>query len=335
MNTAVRSAVRLGLDKGHIMLGIYHGFRGLIDNHIQELNWMSVAGWSAQGGSQLGTNRTVPQGSDFYEIARNIEEKQIEGIIMVGGWVGYMSALDIHSQRQNYPAFNIPIFCIPTSIDNNLPGAELSIGADTALNNIIDALDKIKESAVASRRVFVVEVMGRYCGYLALMSALASGAEQVYLSEEGVTARDLMAAVQQLITGFKRGKRLGMVIRNEKANDVYTTQFMSAMFEEEGGNLFDVRQAVLGHLQQGGSPSPFDRIMSTRLANEALAFMEEQGGQPLPISACIGQVQSHLRLTNLEDIPRLVDMTYQRPNQQWWLKLNAIAKTLAQPSPLK
>ncbi|MCP4357630.1 MAG: 6-phosphofructokinase [Chloroflexi bacterium] len=333
MNTAVRAAVRLGIDKGHIMLGIKNGFQGLIDEEIDELEWMSVGGWASRGGAELGTNRTVPQGSDFYKIARNLEKHQIEGIILIGGWPGYMAALSILQNRLNYPAFNIPFFCVPTTINNNLPGTELSIGADTALNNIIEALDKIKESAVASRRVFVVEVMGRYCGYLALMSALGSGAERVYLREEGVTAHDLMADVEQLITGFKRGKRLGVMIRNENVNDVYTTSFMSAMFEEEGGDLFDVRQAILGHLQQGGSPSPFDRIIATRLAVEALTFMEEQIGQPEPTSACIGQVGSQLRLTNLEDIPRLVDMDNQRPKQQWWLDLRPIAKILAQPAP--
>lgn len=333
MNTAVRSAVRLGIDRGHIMLGIYNGFQGFVKNSIQELNWMSVSGWSAKGGAELGTNRTIPEGSDFYEIARNIEKKQIEGIIIIGGWEGYISALSMVQKRINYPAFNLPIFCVPTTINNNLPGTELSIGADTALNSIIEALDKIKESAVASRRVFVVEVMGRYCGYLALMSALASGAERVYLQEEGVTVKDLMEDVEQLITGFRRGKRLGVMIRNENANKVYDTQFMSAMFEEEGRDLFDVRQAILGHLQQGGSPSPFDRIMATRFAEESITFMEEQIGQDEPMSACVGQVRSKIRLTNLEDIPRLIDMVHQRPKIQWWLELRALARILAQPAP--
>ncbi|RMD49227.1 MAG: 6-phosphofructokinase, partial [Candidatus Thermofonsia bacterium] len=164
MNTAVRTAVRLGVDKGHVMLGVYNSFTGLAKGDIKELDWMSVGGWATRGGSELGTNRKLLTGSDFYALARHIEEHQIEGLLVIGGLSGYENALAIHEKRDTFPAFNIPIICVPASINNNLPGAELSIGADTALNNIVEAVDKIKQSAVASRRAFVVEVMGRYCG---------------------------------------------------------------------------------------------------------------------------------------------------------------------------
>ncbi len=333
MNTAVRAAVRLGLDRGHIMLGINHGFEGLIAGDIEELNWMSVAGYASRGGSDLGTSRTIPEGSDFYTIARNLEEHNIEGIMIIGGWDGYQSAINMHENRITFPAFDIPIICVPATINNNLPGSDLSIGADSALNNIIDAVDKIKQSAVASRRAFVVEVMGRYCGYLALMSAMASGAERVYIHEEGVSLSDLVEDVAQLVTGFSRGKRLGLIIRNEMANEIYSTNFMSALFEEEGGELFDVRQAILGHLQQGGDPSPFDRILATRLASHSLQFLEEQIGQLEPESVCLGLVGSALKYTNLQDIPRMMRNRYQRPKIQWWLELSNIAKMLAQPAP--
>ena len=187
------------------------------------------------------------------------------------------------TQRNNYPAFNLPIVLLPASISNHLPGSELSIGADTALNNIAEAVDKIKDLAVAQRRVFVVEVMGRNCGYLALMGGLATGAERVYINEKGVTLKDLERDVEALKHSFKQGKRLGLLIRNEQANEVYTTGFMCALFEEEGHDLFDVRQAILGHLQQGGAPSPFDRIQATRLANRCIDYLIEQseaGYQP-------------------------------------------------------
>jgi len=333
MNTAVRAAVRLGVDKGHIMLGVYNGFRGLIDGDIHELDWMAVGGWTSRGGAELGTNRTVPSGSDFYAIARNLEEHNIEGLLVIGGWTGYQSALELYGKRDTFPAFNIPIICLPASINNNLPGADLSVGADTALNNIIEAVDKIKQSAVASRRAFVVEVMGHYCGYLALMSALATGAERVYLHEEGVTLHDLVEDVQKLRAGFARGKRLGLMIRSEKANATYSTQFMSALFEEEGGDLFDVRQAILGHLQQGGDPSPFDRILATRLAARCIDFLVEQITADEPASACIGQVGGELRFTDLQDVPRMLNEKYIRPKKQWWMDLRSIARVLAQPGP--
>ena len=331
MNTAVRAVVRLGLDRGHIMMGISNGIRGLIEGSIEEFNWMSVNGWAHVGGSELGSNRHLPEGSDFYAIARNIEEHGLQGLVVIGGWSAYQAALQLHEQRHIFPAFNIPIVCVPATIDNDLPGAELSIGADTALNNIMEAVDKIKQSAVASRRVFVVEVMGNKCGYLALMSAIATGAERVYLHEEGVTLKDLERDVTQLIRGFKQGKPLGLVIRSEGANETYTTDFIKALFEEEGRHLFNVRKAVLGHLQQGGDPTPFDRILATRFAAKSIAHLEEQIEQPEPRSVCLGQVGGLFSYTNLEDVPRMIDKKNGRPKKQWWLSLRGMARILAQP----
>ncbi|HEX6386003.1 MAG TPA: 6-phosphofructokinase [Anaerolineae bacterium] len=333
MNTAVRAMVRLALDQGHLVLGVYNGFRGLAKGEIEEFNWMSVNGWAPLGGAELGTNRHMPDGSDFYAIARNIEEHQIEGLLIIGGWSSYQAALELYSRRHSYPAFNLPIVCLPATIDNDLPGSELSVGADTALNSIVDAVDKIKQSAVASRRVFVVEVLGRECGYLALMSALATGAERVYLNEEGVTLKDLQQDVALLTEGFKRGKRLGLIIRSEGANRTYSTDFMCALLEEEGGDLFTARQAILGHLQQGGNPTPFDRILATRLAAKCVTYLEEQIGSLEPESACIGLLRGAFRFTDLRDLPRLLDLKHGRPKEQWWLSLRPIARVMAQPAP--
>ncbi|MCA9939715.1 MAG: 6-phosphofructokinase [Anaerolineales bacterium] len=335
MNTAVRAAVRLGVDQGHTMFGVKNGFRGLIEDDIHELDWMSVNGWALRGGAELGTNRKIPERSDFYAIARNLEKHQIEGILLIGGWSGYTAVLEVFERRHNFPAFQIPIVCLPASIDNDLPGSELSVGADTALNSIVSAVDKIKQSAVASRRVFVVEVMGRYCGYLALMSALATGAERVYLPEEGITLSDLVQDVHQLIKGFRQGKRVGLTIRNESANPVYTTDFIKALFQEEGGDLYDVRTAVLGHIQQGGNPTPFDRIQAVRLAAECIHFLEQQLDSEVtePMSACIGLLNGSYQFTDLQDVSRLMDKQFQRPKQQWWLSLRPVARVMARPGP--
>ena len=331
MNTAVRAAVRLGEDRGHSMIVFTNGFKGLINNEAEEVNWMSVNGWAPVGGSFLGTSRVNLKGSDFYTIARNLEEHRLDGLLIIGGWSGYKAAMEMHDRRHNFPAFNIPMICLPATIDNDLPGAELSVGADTALNSIVEAVDKIKQSAVASRRVFVVEVMGSNCGYLALMGALATGAERVYLPEEGVSLKDLRSDVKKLLDGFKRGKRLGVMLRSERANETYTTAFMSALFEEEGKDVFDVRQAILGHIQQGGNPSPFDRIQATRLAKKCIGFIEEQAESEEPYSACIGLLSGRYRFTNLEDVPRMFDEQALRPKKQWWLELRPIAHILSQP----
>jgi 6-phosphofructokinase 1 len=333
MNTATRAAVRLGLDQGHIMLGVDRGFRGLVNGDIEEMTWMRVEDWTRMGGSELGTSRKVPRASELYTIARNLEEHEVQALLVIGGWAGYQAAYSLYEHRTDYPAFNLPIICLPASINNNLPGSELSIGADTALNNIVEVVDKIKQSAVASNRAFVVEVMGRYCGYLALMSGFATGAERVYLHEEGVTLRDLQHDVEDLTEGFELGKRLGLIIRNENANPIYSTPFINALFEEEGGDLFTVRQAILGHLQQGGDPSPFDRIQATRLAARCVSFLVEKASQGATDAVFMGLEGGQVRFRDLEFFPRMVDEELQRPKEQWWLQLRPIARILAQTAP--
>lgn len=334
MNTAVRAAVRLGIDKGHQMLGVEHGFRGLISGKIKELNWLSVRGWATTGGSELGTSRKIPQAKDFYAIARQLEARNIQGLLIFGGWSGYEAAYQLYAQRDTFPAFNIPILCLPASIDNNLPGCELSIGADTALNNIIQAVDKIKQSAVASNRCFLVKVMGRYCGYLAVMSGLATGAERVYINEEGITLSDLQRDLGKLIGGFKQGKRVGLIICNENAHHVYDSDFICDLFAEEGKEEFQVRQAILGHLQQGGDPSPFDRIQATRLSAIGLDFLIEEAEKPSPAGAFMGIEGGKVQFIDLGLMPRMVDKDRQRPKEQWWLQVWPIAQIMAQAAPV-
>jgi len=331
MNTAVRVAVRIGLDRGHHMLAIRDGFQGLIDGDIEEMNWMSVNGMASQGGAAFGTTRRKPSGKDFYTIARRIEELQIDGLLVIGGWQGYEAALSLHNERNNFPAFNIPIVCLPATINNNLPGTDHSVGADTALNTIVETVDKIKQTAVATKRCFVVEVMGRYCGYLAFMSQLATGAEKVYLHEEGVTLEDLRRDLDMLVEGFSSGKRLGVMIRNENANAIYSTDFISRLFEEEGRDLFEVRWSVLGHIQQGGNPTPYDRVLATRYAVRCIDYLEEQANAGEPGGACVGQVQGAFTITPFEDIPRSYDTKLERSRKQWWMDLRPWARILSQP----
>jgi 6-phosphofructokinase 1 len=333
MNTVLRAAVRWGCDQGYVMLGIQNGFSGLIKGEVAELTWMDVNGLVSLGGAEIGTNRTIPQDGEYYAIARTIEENQIDGLLMIGGQAGYDGVYQMFSRKKEFPNFRIPIVCLPATIDNDRPGSELSIGADTALNSIIWAVDQIKQSAVATRRCFVVETMGRYCGYLTLMGGLATGAERVYMHEEGISLQDLQDDVNHLITGFKHGKRLGLMIRNESAHPVYTTDFMVRLFEVEGKELFDVRQAILGHQQQGGNPTPFDRIQGTRLAVKSIEFIQQELGKKDPRQVFIGLEGGVIQFTGMEDYPRLEDMEFGRPKKQWWLDLRPIARVLAKPGP--
>ncbi len=252
---------------------------------------------------------------------------------MIGGLSSYQGAYQLFHERENYPAFNIPLICLPASINNNLPGSDLSVGADTALNTIVEAVDRVKQAAVAQRRCYIVEVMGRKCGYLALMSGLATGAERVYLHEEGVRLHDLVGDVEQLRLGFEHGKRLGLMIRNEDAHEVYSTNVLCAIFEAESNGLFEVRQTILGHVQQGGDPSPFDRIQATRFAARCVDFLIEQAQSPEPEGAFIGLEAGGLTVHSLEEIPKMVDKDNQRPKQQWWMDVRPIAKLMSQPMP--
>ena len=329
MNTAIRAAVRMAIDQGHSVIAVHNGFEGLMSGELEEFGWMSVHGWGSMGGSQLGVSRKVPSGKELYAIARTLEANGIQGLLVIGGWAAYEAAYKLYSERGTFPAFNIPLICLPATIDNNLPGTELSIGADTALNTIVEVLDKIKQSAVANRRCFVVEVMGNNCGYLALMSGLASGAERVYMNEEGVTLKDLEVDLGQMINSFQNGKRLSLLIRNEFANPLYSTNFMCALFEEEGQKLFDVRQAILGHMQQGGNPSPFDRIQATRLATRCVEFLSVEAEKNSSSGAFIGIQGGHIKIHSLEDMPRMVDISHLRPKEQWWLDLRPLVKQLS------
>ncbi|MBK8181850.1 MAG: 6-phosphofructokinase [Candidatus Competibacteraceae bacterium] len=331
MNPAVRAAVRLGLDRGHVMLGVRGGFQGLIDGRIEELTWGGVEGWTSLGGAELGTNRQIPTLEQFYSVGRSLETQNIDGLLIIGGWAAYKAVYELYRERERYPAFKIPMICLPASIDNNLPGSELSIGADTALNVIVEALDRIKQSATAARRCFVVETMGRFCGYLALMGGLAGGAERVYLHEEGITLNDLQADVESMVESFRGGRRrLYLAIRSERANPRYTVDFLTRLFEEESHGCFDVRQAVLGHIQQGGNPSPFDRILATRLAARCIDYLSQELERKSTESAFIGLFEGRVTIFPLKQMADMVDWTYRRPLEQWWLELRPVVQALAQ-----
>jgi 6-phosphofructokinase 1 len=333
MNTAVHAATRLAIDQGHMVLGVRNGFQGLIEDQIEEFDWMSVHGWGSMGGSQLGTSRIIPTGPQIEAVARTVRGRGIDGLLVIGGWSAYEAAQRVHEARAGCEELNIPIICVPAAIDNNLPGTEICIGADTALNNIVEVVDKIKQSAVAARRCFVVEVMGRQCGYLALMSGIATGAERAYLPEEGITLAGLEADLVDMKQGFRRGVRKSLMIRNESANPLYTAEFISALFEEESEGLFDVRQAILGHLQQGGDPSPFDRIQATRLAAHCIGFLVEGAGKGSATGAAtgalIGLQNGHVVIHDLAEMPGLADAVHLRPQEQWWLDLRPIARLMA------
>lgn len=329
MNTAARAAVRLGIARGHTMVGVHGGFPGLMDGDIRELRWHEVDRWAFAGGADLGTRRTIPSVEQLYALGRSIEQNKIDALMVIGGYNAYLAAHRMAEEQDRYPAFKIPIICVPASIDNNLPGTELSIGADTAVNNAVWALDKVKESAAAARRCFVAESMGRYCGYLAFQSGLAAGAELVYTHENGVTLEDIASDSRKMNASFEKGRRLFLVVKNENTNPRYTMDFMSRAFGEEGGGLFDVRTDAIGHLQQGGKPSPFDRLLATRLVYWALNDLDAQFESGEAEGRYIGFSSSYIGTRPLIRMMDDLDPTFRRPREQWWRQFEVVQQAVA------
>ncbi|OFK01149.1 6-phosphofructokinase [Actinomyces sp. HMSC072A03] len=318
MNTAARAAVRIGVDKGFEMLGVQGSFAGLMDSKIVPLAWRDVEGWGFDGGAELGTRRHIPEVDELYAVGRAIENNNLDGLVIVGGMNAYLAVYRMVSEVGRYPAFRIPIVLVPATIDNNLPGSELSIGTDTALNNVVWALDRIKESAAASKRCFVAETMGRYCGYLALMAGLASGAERVYLNELPTSLREIEQDANLMRCSFEQGRRLFLAVRNEEASGLYNLEFLERVFEQEGRGLYDVRASAIGHLQQGGSPTPFDRLLATRLTARAMDEVEAQFEEGRFRAVYVGESEDDAVVFPVERMMDQLDLQHRRPFEQWW-----------------
>lgn len=326
MNAAARVAARVASEHGYEVWGGRYGFEGLLQGQAEPLGWMDVSGWASKGGSDLGAGRLLLQGADLETLATVLAARDIRAMIVIGGMDAYQNVEAIANGRQPYPGLQIPIVIVPASINNNLPGTDFSIGADTALNNIISALDKVKDTAGANKRAFVVEVMGYDCGYLALMAALASGAEGVYLPEEGLTLKQLTADVEGLRRGFEAGKRLSIVILNENASPTYTLDMLQKIMDAEGGGQFDVRSVRLGHVQRGGAPSPFDRILAARLGNAAIDALRACDGQPH--CRVVGLRGKHILTLDLATALTEIDWPHERPQQQWFMALRELTRIL-------
>jgi 6-phosphofructokinase 1 len=196
----------------------------------------------------------------------------------------------------------------------------------------VSDVDKIKEAATGNQ-IDVVEVLGKDCGFLALVSGMATGAELVYVPEERLSLQRLQDDLAALETGFACGKRRGLVVRAGDPDGCFTTGVMEALFEHESGGLFDVRSAILGQVQRGGHPSPFDRIHATRLTTAAVEHLIGQAESDRPVSAMIGLRRGEIELTPLSEFRQLVDPTARRPRKPgWWMALRPIADIMASPA---
>ncbi|KAF6270539.1 phosphofructokinase, platelet [Rhinolophus ferrumequinum] len=338
MNAAVRSAVRAGISSGHRMLAVYDGFEGFAKGQIKEIGWSDVGGWTGQGGSILGTKRTLP-GKYLEQIAAQMQAHSINALLIIGGFEAYLGLLELLAARQKHDEFCVPMVMVPATVSNNVPGSDFSIGADTALNTITDTCDRIKQSASGTkRRVFIIETMGGYCGYLANMGALAAGADAAYIFEEPFDIRDLQSNVEHLTEKMKTTIQRGLVLRNESCSENYTTDFIYQLYSEEGKGVFDCRKNVLGHMQQGGAPSPFDRNFGTKISARAMQWIttklkEAQGKGKRFVtddSICVlGICKRNLLFQPVAELKKETDFEHRIPKEQWWLKLRPLMKILA------
>lgn len=333
MNAAVSVAARCLLNHGVPVYGSRDGFYGLIRDDFVELDWHEMVSWVNRPASEIGTARFTFEESDFPKIAANISKRQIRALIAIGGLGTYLKIRQITEMRDRYDALNIPMIILPATIDNNLPCTEFSIGSDTALNNIVEAVDKIRHTAGATRRTFIVEVMGRECGFLALMGAMASGAEKAYLPEIGISLADLNRDVEIMKESFSRGKRMFIYLRNEQSSYHYTTDFICRLFEEESKGLFEVRTAILGHLQRGGIPSAFDRITASRMGAEAAFALLKAMAEEKTTVQVLGLRGRGLTIVPIEEALGEMDLKRGRPREEWFMRLLEVAETLAKQGP--
>jgi 6-phosphofructokinase 1 len=265
MNAAIRSVVRTGIDKGWEMFGVYNGYAGLIAGNIRPLGMRDVGGVMQMGGTFLGSARSAefrtPEGR--VQAIRSLNQVGIEALVVIGGNGSQSGAYELSKM-------DFPVVGVASTIDNDLYGSEITIGVDTALNIALEAIDRLKVTASSHQRAFLVEVMGRDSGYLAMMSGIAGGAEMIVIPEIEVTPEDVAAAIRR---AYERGKAHAMVVVAEGVK--YNAEALVHYFQEHKERLgFQLRATQLGHVQRGGAPGAFDRILATRLGAAATEYLE-------------------------------------------------------------
>lgn len=280
MNAAIRAVTRAGIDKGLEIFGVRDGFRGLIDGNILPLDARSVGGILTTGGTMLGSAR-CPEFKDESaqkETLRQLEDYGISGLIVIGGNGSQAGAAALSN-------LGFPVVGIASTIDNDLYGSEMTIGVDTALNIALESIDRLRITAQSHRRAFFVEVMGRDCGYLALHCGVVGGAEAVVIPEAEIEPE---AVAEELRSAHDRGKRHAIVVVAEGSK--YNAYRLVDYFKEHSERLgYEARATVLGHVQRGGVPSAFDRMLATRFGAAAIDRLS-QGKHGVLVGLLDGQI---------------------------------------------
>ncbi len=266
MNAAVRAVVRTGLYHGLEVFGIYRGYSGMIEDDIQPMTSRSVANIIQRGGTILKTARSkefmTPAGRKT--AYKNLKKHGIDGLVIIGGDGSFRGA-QIFSKE-----FNIPCIGLPGTIDKDIAGTDFTIGFDTAVNTAIEAIDKIRDTADAHDRLFVVEVMGRDAGYIALHSGIATGAEHILIPETKTNIEEIISTLSEK---EKRQKLVNLIVVAE-GDEIGGGNEVGRLLKEKLPNA-DVRVCILGHIQRGGSPSCLDRLIASRMGYHAVECLVE------------------------------------------------------------
>ncbi|KAL9096690.1 MAG: hypothetical protein Q9165_001178 [Trypethelium subeluteriae] len=350
MNAATRAAVAYCLTRGHTPVALHNGFPGLIRHHddqplgsVREVEWLDAEQWASRGGSEIGTNRGLPS-EDMETVANCFDLYKLDALFIIGGFEAFTALSELRQARQKYESLKIPMVVLPATISNNVPGTEYSVGSDTCLNALIEYCDAIRQSASASRRrVFIIETQGGASGYVATLAGLGIGAFAVYTPEEGINIRMLATDIQWLRDSFAKDKgqnRAGKIIlRNEKASQTYTTQIIADMIKEEANGRFESRSAVPGHVQQGGTPSPMDRVRAVRFGVKSLQHLEEfrrkrmsreQIAADSMSAVVIGIRGAKVKFSPMDEIEKQeTDWKDRRPKNEFWLEYKDVVDTLS------
>ena len=282
LNAATRAVALYSLSRGHKLYAVQDGFAGLVKGDLKNLTWMDVEGWHSLGGSEIGTNRSLPS-QNIGKVAYNLQKFNIQGLLIVGGFEAFTSLHELSEQKANYPIFEIPMVVVPATVSNNVPGTEYSLGADTCLNQLVSYCDAVQQSASSTRRrVFVVEVQGGHSGYVASYCGLITGALATYTPESNINLRELQGDIDllQKVFATDRGEDHNgtLIVRNEQASAVYSTQLIADILKENANKRFETRTAIPGHVQQGFTPSANDRVMAVKFSLKAMEFIETRNG---------------------------------------------------------
>eukprot|EP01134_Creolimax_fragrantissima_P005798 CFRG5798T1 len=329
INSACRAAVRYAMNFGCRVYGVHNGFSGFEAGDLREVSFMEVSGWSGEGGAKLGVNRSLP--SNLQKIAAVMAEYKMGALLVLGGFEALGAVVTLEHAKKDYKDMQIPICLIPATISNNVPGTDYSIGCDTGVNAVADAIDRCKVSAYASRhRVFIVETQGGNCGFLALLGALTSGADVVYTREEGVTLERMLGDLEQIKKRMAEGHKYSVVVRNEHCSSTYTLAFMKHLFEEEGKGTFSVRTCRLGHMCQGLYPSPLDRVRGAQLAAHAVKELLRQMDNNEHESFVTGKVNGELTHSNILELCETdADFENRCTKSKQWMVLLPLVRQLA------